>query len=216
MPTSETKNNTFWSAMDREVGTIHSTKVVGENGADEYSMYGLAGENASEVQGALVAIFAGMVRGTIRNRVIEFVENIEKTAINRGGKSLQNAMATLFVVAFQLRDCRGGKGEKELSRWLFMELFLKYPNTINALVPLFPDYGYWKDLSFFIEDCNGDTRYKRLEETCYNVMVSQLKEDFESLNEKRKNGKKMSLSLLAKFIPKEGRSFDKKYKCSKK
>ena len=218
MSTSEQMNNTFWSTMDREVGTIHATKSVGENGADEHSMYGLAGETASQLQGALVAIFAGTVRGATKERVMEFIKNVEQTAVGRGGNTLQNAMATLIVLAFQLRDCRGGKGEKQLSRWMLMEMFLRYPRSVNALVPLFPEYGYWKDLSFFIEDCHKDPRYTSLVDTCYETMVSQLKDDLETLNvhESKKDAGKLTLSLLAKYIPKEGRSFDKKYRCSKR
>ena len=96
MSASETIKSTFWSSMDREVGTIHSQKRVGENGSDEYSMYGLAGDTASEVQGALVAIFSGVARGSSKAQVIELVKNIEKTAQVSGGKSLQNAMASLI------------------------------------------------------------------------------------------------------------------------
>ena len=223
MSASETIKSTFWSSMDREVGTIHSQKRVGENGSDEYSMYGLAGDTASEVQGALVAIFSGVARGSSKAQVIELVKNIEKTAQVSGGKSLQNAMASLIVVAFQLRDCRGGKGEKQLSRWILMYIYEKYPKTINALVPLFPEYGYWKDLSYFIEDSHGNRKFNSLVNTCYEVMVSQLKEDWMTIQdydkvESGQSGKanKPKLSLLAKYIPKEGRSFDKKCKCSKR
>ena len=58
--------------MNREVGTIHAERNLGENGADQYSMYGLAGPGASQVQAAFVAAFAGMTRGCTRERVGEF------------------------------------------------------------------------------------------------------------------------------------------------
>ena len=219
--------NAFWNAMDREVGTIHSERRSGENGADEWSMYGLAGEKSSQLQGAFVAAFSGLVRGCTEERTREFLENIETEATRRGGKVHQNAMATLIVLAFQLRNCRGGKGEKDLSRWLFLQLYQRFPETVKALVPLFPKYGYWKDMSLFIQDCHGKRQYDELVTHLYGFMVEQLQDDlvaYEAHCENKRlaqsKGKifdqKCKLSLLAKFIPKEGRSLDKRCKTAKR
>ena len=220
-------SNAFWQVMDSEVGTIHSERNMGENGADQWSMYGLAGESSSKLQGAFVAAFSGLVRGCSQERTREFLVNIEKEAKARGGKVYQNAMATLIVLTFQLRDCRSGKGEKDLSRWLFMELFTRFPDTVKALVPLFPTYGYWKDMSLFIKDCYGKPQYEKLLDHIYMVMVEQLRDDIQSFTDwqvqcqtaKAKGvhfEEKASLSLLAKFVPKEGRSLDKQCKTAKR
>ncbi len=209
-------SNSFWKHMDNEVGTIHSERCIGENGADQWSMYGMAGETSSKLQGAFVAAFSGLVRGCTQERTREFLLNIETEAKARGGKVYQNAMATLIVMTFQLRNCRGGKGEKQMSMWLFMELYTRFPKTIVALLPLFPKYGYWKDMSLFIAECHGVPQYKQLLEDIYTLMIKQLNEDLTALqNSKRNKGSKPKLSLLAKFIPKEGRALDKKCKTAK-
>ncbi len=214
----------FWQAMDREVGTIHAERGVGENGADQWSMYGCAGDGASGLQGAFVAAFSGLVRGCTQERTREFLVNIETEAKQRGGKVYQNAMATLMVMTFQLRNCRGGKGEKDLSRWLFMELYTKFPKTVQALVPLFPKYGYWKDLNLFLQDCYGKREYLGLVDHIYQVQVEQLLDDNQTFLDheadkakaKANKADKPKLSLLAKYIPKEGRALDKKYKVTKR
>ena len=217
----------FWQAMDREVGTIHAERGVGENGADQWSMYGCAGEKASQLQGAFVAAFSGLVRGCTQERTREFLVNIETEAKLRGGQVHKNSMATLIVLAFQLRNCRGGKGEKDLSRWLFMELYLRFPKTVKALVPLFPKYGYWKDMNLFVQDCYADRNYKDLLTHIYQTMVDQLLDDDASYDQWQSDNaaaaaagkpfdKKAQLSLLAKFVPKEGRALDKKCKTAKR
>ncbi len=233
MSTSQNTHNStdastaFWAAMDREVGTIHAERGVGENGADQWSMYGCAGQKASQLQGAFVAAFSGLVRGCTQERAREFLVNIETEAQRRGGKVHQNSMATLIVLAFQLRNCRGGKGEKDLSRWLFMELYQRFPRTVMALVPLFPKYGYWKDMSLFIQDCYHQPVYRDLLKHIYQTMVDQLLDDDATYREWKQEkataiaqgqpyDKKPSLSLLAKFIPKEGRALDKKCKTAKR
>jgi hypothetical protein len=237
--TSPTTSDTgaFWGAMNREVGTIHAERNLGENGADQYSMYGLAGQSASQVQGAFVAAFAGMTRGCTRERVGEFFRNIETTAKqNSNPKAFQNAMATVCVLAFQTRDCRGtGKGERDLSRWLLLELYQRFPRTVEALAPLFPEYGYWKDLSLFIQDCSTEAtvsvgsgirkrartkvEYQPLVDQLYENWARQLEQDLQTLVDADHGApteEKPKLSLAAKYVPKEGRSFDRKFGCAKR
>ena len=229
--TSTETSDAFWGAMNREVGTIHAERNIGENGADQNSMYGMAGKG-SQLSGAFVAAFAGLVRGCDRERVGQFVRNIEASTTPTNHK---NSMATLIVLAFQTRDCRGGKGEKDLSRWLLLELYQRFPRTIDALVPLFPEYGYWRDLSLFIQDCSTpaskvakgkkqrtqvDPKYQPLVSHLYRVWADQLLQDEQTMIDYRysppESGEKPKLSLAAKYVPKEGRSFDRKFGASKR
>ena len=83
-------SNAFWQVMDSEVGTIHSERNMGENGADQWSMYGLAGESSSKLQGAFVAAFSGLVRGCSQERTREFLVNIEKEAKSEKVRSVAN------------------------------------------------------------------------------------------------------------------------------
>ena len=242
--THSSSDSAFWGAMNREVGTIHAERNVGENGADQYSMYGLAGRRASELQGALVAAFAGLTRGCTQERTGEFFRNIEVSAqhCDQDPKAYQKAMATVCVLAFQTRDCRGaGKGERDLSRWLLLELYHRFPRTVEALAPLFPEYGYWRDLSLFIQDCSEISTqalsrrgsepagrkprprikagYGTLVTHLYQIWADQISEDHATLQASTTGAggsEKPKLSLAAKYVPKEGRSFDRQYGCAKR
>ena len=212
-------SDAFWHVMDREVGTRDATRTVGWNGADQHGPLGLAGEKASELQGTFVAANAGLCRGCTRDKVAMYIRNIVTEAKRRGGDCLKNAMATLTVMCFQLRDCRGGKGEKDLARWMLMELYLLYPKSVIALMSLVPEYGYWKDISLLIENCldTDAEKYKPLIEQCYDEIIKQLREDRAIYDDYMQNKGKPGcppspkISLAAKWCMKEKRKYDKKF-----
>jgi len=54
-----------------------------------------------------------------------------------------------FILAFHLRDCRAGKGERELGRHALRWLFLNYPEHFMKVAHLVPYYGRWDDLLRF-------------------------------------------------------------------
>ena len=239
MTTSQNNTNIFFTAMDREVTYHKDTITKGENGATEHSIYGMSGHN-SQVQGALTAAYAGLTRGASRQRIQELYRNIEETSISQGKKAHQHAIASSIILGFQKRDCRGGDGEKDVSRWWMIELWNRYPNVVEALAPLFPEYGYWKDMTLYIQDLHNDSlnislsnqnrKWKNkthpLAQRLYQIMITQLKEDisiydaYQTLHKGKskddlKKFPKPTISLLAKWIPKEGRSFDKHFGATK-
>ena len=65
----------------------------------------------------------------------------------------------LFVLAFQTRWCRGGKGERKICYQLLAVLYERYPEVVVELAELLPRYGYWKDLLSLLLEC---TRRHRL------------------------------------------------------
>ena len=227
--------------MDREVTVDKDPLVSGWNGATEHSIFGMAGATNSQLQGALTAAYAGLTRGADRKRVKQLLDNVEQTAKLQGPKALQNAMASCIVLGFQKRDCRGGDGEKDISRWWMLELWNLFPKSVEALAPLFPEYGYWKDLILYIQDLhqeqtqvlslnNKARKYQGklhpLAHHLYQIMISQLKDDLttyqtyqQAIKDKTpqeiKELPKPTISLVSKWIPKEGRSFDKKFGASK-
>ena len=221
---AQNASNVFWSMMDKEVGS-NCARSQGENGADQHGLLGMAGENASQLQGAFVAAFGGLCRGCSAERAREFLRNIETEAKARGGKTLQNAMATLIVMVWQLRDCRGGKGEKALFHVLLMALYRRFPKSVTALMPLVPEYGYWKDFQHLIQNCHESNRsqdFSLMTEECYRLMAEQLKDDRATLDDWEENKgkpgcpKMPKLSLAAKYTPKEDRALDKKCGAAKK
>ena len=57
------------------------------------------------------------------------------------------AVADLFVLAFATRNCRGGKGEKDLFYKMLLMLSDAFgAETVEPLLSVVPEYGYWKDI----------------------------------------------------------------------
>jgi hypothetical protein len=98
---------------------------------------------------------------------------------------------------FQTRDCRGGKGERQL----FMEMmaWLTTKNCASVLVnlDLVPEYGRWLDLVELSENSQLNTVITMM-------LAKKLKEDHALMM----LGK--PVSLCAKWIPSEGSKWDRK------
>ena len=110
---------------------------------------GVKGSDVYSTTGAvLVDLSALLVRGLAPERIAELVaQHAEDTARREALSALAAAEAweDAFVLAFQCRDVRGGKGERDLFRELFFALRGHQPRLADALLPLVPEYGYWED-----------------------------------------------------------------------
>ena len=74
-----------------------------------------------------------------------------------------NSKATKLL--FHLRDVRVGKGEQKLFYELIVWLRHYHPNTLHANLRLFPRFGYYKDLLYFIaRDCEGEMIHQQNED----------------------------------------------------
>ena len=121
-------------------------------------------------------------------------------------------MVDLIVFIFYVRDFRNnGKGLRDHSRTIFMKLKKYFPRTLNELLLEFPNYGSWKDYNLFIENTKDKVLHKRI----YSIYIDQLKKDKETYNSKNKSNSTINISLAAKWVPKEGKSLDRRFKCSK-
>eukprot|EP00873_Tetraselmis_striata_P044763 jgi/Tetstr1/465027/TSEL_009755.t1 len=99
----------------------------------------------------------------------------------------------LFVLAFQTRDVRGGKGEKALFLRFVHELYALDADLTIAVLPLVPEYGSWLDI---VKIAEIRPEQCRLRSVCTKILCDQLLKDSEE--EKP--------SLAAKWAPREGRS----------
>ena len=95
------------------------------------------------------------------------------------------AMRWLFFA----RDVRGGMGERRLFRVCMMNLIVKNPKMITALVNLVPEYGRWDDL--WCEIGINPT----VDNEIFDLVASQLESDIFNYH----RGK--PISLLAKWMP---------------
>lgn len=86
---------------------------------------------------------------------------------------------------FYLRDIRGGKGERQMFRDLFSNLFYTNDQIGGALMKLIPEYGRWDDVPFHLVT----NQYVR------ELVKNQLLADLEDATTEQ------PISLLAKWMP---------------
>jgi hypothetical protein len=103
------------------------------NGALSYA----SPDPSGETSGRLSLFFKG-VRGLNVPRLYEYLRDCAR----------ENLLDT-FLLAFNLRDCRGGKGERDLGRRALVWLFVNYPVEFRRVMHLIPEYGRWDDLLEF-------------------------------------------------------------------
>ena len=114
----------FFAAMDAQL----PTHTRGENNSLELSAEGVGQPR--------VALFAALVRNCPNDRITALVDAVVKERCD----TVQN-LVDLVVLTIQTRDCRGGKGERDLCQRLFWELLALWPDVAIKLIPLLPEYG---------------------------------------------------------------------------
>lgn len=139
-------------------------------------------------------------------------------------ESLKENENDTFLLAFHVRDCRGGKGEREIGRRCLIWLFINKPELFEKVVKLIPEYGRWDDLlQFFpgvldLSDINHirdnyistipDSKHletlRKLQLRIVQLFGDKIKEDYLNMT----NGR--PISLAAKWAPTEGCSLDKR------
>ncbi|KAG7363600.1 protein of unknown function DUF2828 containing protein [Nitzschia inconspicua] len=203
-----TKTSTLTSSREKRpfldgVQKHFLNKQLGENGMPELTNEGV---------GSDLLVLNQLVRGgdptSLTRKILESGSPVD--------------VAYLIVMIFLTRNTRGGKGEKKLAYDIFLEVLKTMPVTGLQIVCLFPHYGYWKDLFLLMELVKSDTILSSntkvmFNRTCHSLIASQLSKDIEIMEsqEEGKNfGKKdpsgPKISLLAKWLPREGSSLDKK------
>lgn len=83
--------------------------------------------------------------------IINFCYNISRNMsynnfIDMLKKSCKDDLIKTIIILFYIRDPRGGKGERKLFRWGLQWLALNFPNEINKVIDLIPEYGRWDDI----------------------------------------------------------------------
>jgi len=112
----------------------------------------------------------------------------------------------MFLLAFQTRDCRGGKGERSLFLKLYLELAARFPETAKSVLPLIPKYGYYKDLFLIAEKINENDSGKlaSISDEILSLAARQLETDLAAAETAITTGKPpKNISLLAKWAPRE-------------
>ncbi|KAG5176718.1 hypothetical protein JKP88DRAFT_227533 [Tribonema minus] len=178
--------------------------ILGENGAPAVSDAGVGSPK--------LALFNKLVR----NLPDEQLQVMLDAAIKEARESDKVAdLVDLFLLTFQTRDVRGGKGERDLCYNMLLQLYSEFSATILLLLPLLPEYGSWKDIMLLTEliepDSDDDTTAgaaansstEELQRALLAMLVEQLRKDTAAVAA----GKPPSLA--AKWAPREGRHFNK-------
>jgi len=157
-----------------------------------------------------ISLFFKAVRGLNLSRLYEYLRI-----------SASEDILDTFLLAFHIRDCRGGKGERELGRRCLVWLFLNYPTEFSKTYKLIAEYGRWDDL---IEFWPG---VLNLRDTKENYCTEIKDEQINYLTELQISFVKMfgdqllldrelmdagkPISICGKWAPTEKDSYDRKY-----
>ena len=171
---------TFVQAMNSHknefVQEMNSHKK-GVNGANVYTEDGVGDER--------VTLF------TMLNRDLD-EEYIRKAVAKIAFRNQTHEIRDLFVMAFQTRDVRGGKGEKKLF-YQFMNVLNRFwPLKVMEMLTLIPEYGCWRDM-WELWTAVPSLTWRILE-----VVKKQFMEDLVKAGADQKG-----MSLLAKWLPRE-------------
>jgi hypothetical protein len=150
---------------------------IGVKGSDVYTEEG--------VGDLRVAFFTQLVRGLSRDEIKSNVQRI----LDSGD---QAQVRDLVVMAFHTRDVRGGKGERDLGRYMIAAICVARPTWAKFLIALVPEYGCWKDLWKLGEEVPA------LQKDIDEFLHQQFLLDQES----------ETPSLLIKWLPREGTKYD--------
>ena len=162
------------------------TTTLGAKGSDVYTYNGVGDPR--------VALSIILTRGQTEEIITNGIKKIlycSDTKIPDFHKMEED----VFVLAFMNRNIRGGKGERDISYIMFKVLYQERPDIMMQLFSLIPHYGYWGDIFTIWEQWATD----EVKACMYDMVKTQLDEDTENMKEKK------SISLLAKWIPREGR-----------
>jgi len=185
-----------------------NTTGLGENAHPQVTREGLNDD--------LLFLFDKAVRGISW----EEVKSLAEALVNAAGTS-KDDIIDLYLLAFQTRWARGGKGEKLIFYQLTNLLYKHLPSTTLSVLEHMPHFGYWKDGLLLLQECCvthkicSDASLDILKAKIYMMFVRQLKADHDELTKARAATppRHPNLSFCAKFAPTENKEFDKLLGC---
>ena len=161
------------------VGAMNATKR-GVNGAEVYTETGVGNR--------LLPLFTMLNRGLSESYIQKSVELIALC-------NQEEEIRDLFVMAFQTRDVRGGKGERDLFYQFVAALYQFWPHMTEKMLKLVPEYGCWRDMWSIwraVPELSG---------AILRIVQAQFMEDLvkTSIGVRGETG----ISLLVKWLPRE-------------
>lgn len=158
---------------------------AGANGSDVYTEAGVGDKR--------VALYQMLVR----NLAADYID-----------KQLAEAFATVTdpavlkdyaVMAFQTRDVRGGKGERDVFYHMLLSLIKNKPEALKPLLALIPEYGGWMDCWKVWELAEGHPHKETIRTAITDLVKATYGADLLKVETGAPN-----VSLLGKWLPREG------------
>jgi hypothetical protein len=172
--------------------------TTGVNGAAVYTAEGIGDKR--------VAFYQSLVRGASYMDILQFVGEVYAEGCAKG--KVGEYVCDLWLMAFQARDVRGGKGERKISEMLFHCLIddtRLWASHCGKVVEMMAEYGSWRDV-FSMWSLMMDKPVFR--ESILRTVEGQFWTDIQTLRNKAEGGK-VKLSLLGKWLPREGSAIGK-------
>lgn len=106
------------------------------------------------------------------------------------------ALIDLLVLAFKIRDVRGGYGQRGVFYIVLTTIYEVYPGLVIRLLEIVPEYGSWKDMFMLTQQTHPIPQ-----RIIYEIAEKQLVKDEKSFSEG------LPISLLAKWAPRERKQY---------
>jgi len=163
----------------------------GENGTIEYS--------PNAINDKTLLLFNRLIRKLPESDFQELFDNVI-TDIKEHENNFLSKFTNLIVLCFMTRNCRGGKGERDLFYYFFENLCVTFPKSSKLLVKLVLHFGYGKDYFNLIR--RGNISFGMVNEM-FSFMGEQLTNDYKAMKENK------NVSLLAKWMPRQDKQLYK-------
>lgn len=179
------------------------------NGAISLSSPDITGESNGRI-----GLFFKSVRGLNEQDLYSYMR-----------KSADENIIDTFLLAFYIRDCRGGKGERDLGRKCLIWLFLNYTEEFNCVAHFIAEYGRWDDLIELWPSVLDLRNIKNEHDESYSTVLDEAKlnriaelqilfvkmfgDQLVTDREDMESGK--PISICVKWAPTEMDSYDRKY-----
>ena len=171
------------------------SKLVYSESADDWNSFGKAISNtvdrfiaAPPIRDARYTLF-NVKKNIPRHFLDEILE-----------KSWEISPLDTLKIVFYLRDCRGGKGYRDVFYRAMEYIGKRDIDVLKSNLGLMPYFGYFGDLLVFFGT--------PVEENMIEIYTRQLTKDFLNLQD----GNVKDISLAAKYAPSEGGFYDKNFK----
>lgn len=154
----------------------------------------------------MVDVLFQLIRGCSEHKILGFEAKLKANLqVIRQDKNLdceerdarlQQVVTDAFLIWAHTRDVRDGKGEKKASMLWFARIAKLFPETAMEMVPLVPQYGYWKDVLLY---STLEEMPKPIGEALLKLMANQISVDHEALLQ----CENPSLTPVSKWAPSE-------------